>query len=49
VNTGWWWGNQRESKHLGDTGIGGRIILNWIFKKCDGGKDWIDVAQYRDA
>jgi hypothetical protein len=30
-------------------GIDGRIILQWIFKKWDGGGiDWIDLAQNRD-
>jgi hypothetical protein len=30
-------------------GVDERIILKWIFKKCDGGgMDWIDVAQDRD-
>jgi hypothetical protein len=28
-------------------GIDGRIILKWIFRKRDGGMDWIDVAQDR--
>ena len=31
--------------HLGDPGVDGRIILRWIFKKWDGGMDWIDLAQ----
>jgi len=25
----------------------GRIILRWIFRKWDGGMDWIDLAQDR--
>jgi hypothetical protein len=34
---------------LGDPGVGGRIILRWIFRKRDvGGKDWIELAQDRD-
>jgi len=33
---------------LGDPGIDGRIILRWIFRKWDGGIDWIDLAQVRD-
>jgi hypothetical protein len=43
-----WWGNFRERDHLEDPGLGGRIILRWIFRKWDGDKDWIDLAQNRD-
>jgi len=35
--TGFWWGNLRERDHLGDPGVDGRIILRWIFRKCDVG------------
>jgi hypothetical protein len=41
----------RETDHLKEIGIYGRIILNWIFKKRyggGGGMDWIDMAQDRD-
>jgi len=30
-----------------DLGVDGRIILKRIFKKCDGGMDWIDQARNR--
>ena len=30
-----------------DTGVGGTIILKWIFKKRRG-MDWIDLSQDRD-
>jgi hypothetical protein len=34
--TGFWWGNLRERDHLEDSGVAGRIILRWIFRKWDG-------------
>jgi hypothetical protein len=38
---GFWWENLRERGHLEDTGIDGRIILRWIFRKGGGhGMDW---------
>ena len=30
-----------------DPGADGRIILKWIFRKWDGGMDWIELAQGR--
>ena len=33
---------------MDDTGVEKRKILNWIFKKCDGVMDWIDLTQNRD-
>jgi len=41
-------GNLREGGYLEDVSVDGRVILNWIFKKLDGGMDWIDLAQDRD-
>jgi len=48
VYTGFWWRNLRERGHLEDPGIDGRIILRWIFRKWDGGMDWMDLDQDRD-
>jgi hypothetical protein len=35
--TGFCWEYLRERDHWGDPGVGGRIILRWIFKKWDVG------------
>ena len=48
VHTGFEWGNMREAGHLEDLGVDGRIILKRIFKKWDGGMDWIVLAENRD-
>jgi hypothetical protein len=41
------WGNLRERNHWKDTGIDGRIILRWIFRKWDvelwAGLGWLRI------
>jgi len=37
-----------DRDHLEDPGVDGRIILRWIFRRLDGGMDWIDLAQEGD-
>jgi hypothetical protein len=44
VLSGLWWGNLGKRDHLEDTGVDGRIVLKWIFKKWDGGMDCIDLT-----
>jgi len=43
-----WWGKLGEREHLGDPGIGGRIILRWIFRKWDvgvsTGSSWLRIG-----
>jgi hypothetical protein len=48
VQTKFWWEDLRVKDHLEDQGVGGKIILKWVFKKWNGGMDWIYLAQNRD-
>jgi len=47
VHTRFWRGNLRKNDHLEDLGTNWRRTLKWIFKKWEGGMDWIDMAQDR--
>jgi hypothetical protein len=42
------WGKLRVGVHLEDPGVDGRIILEWMLERLDGGIDWIDMVQDRD-
>jgi hypothetical protein len=46
--TGFWWDNLKRGDHLGDPDVDGRIILRWIFRKWNGGMNWIDLARDTD-
>ena len=49
VCTRFWWGNLRERDHWGDQDVDGRIILRWVFRKCEGVVgDWMELAKDRD-
>ena len=37
-----------RNNHLEEIGVDERVILRWIFRKWDGGTDWIELAQNRD-
>ena len=34
-HTGFRWGHPLERDHFEEPGVEGRIILRWIFRKCD--------------
>jgi len=48
LNTGFIWGNLRETHHLEDPGVDGRIILGWIIRKWDvgvwTGSNWLKIG-----
>jgi hypothetical protein len=47
LHIGFFWEDLREGDHLGDPGVGGRIILKWIFKEWDGawtGLSWLRIV-----
>ena len=48
VCTRFWWGNLRERHHWGDQDVDGRIILRWVFRKCEGvvetGWSWLRIG-----
>jgi hypothetical protein len=34
----------KQRDHFEGPGVGGRMILKWIFTKMDAGVNWIDLA-----
>jgi len=48
LHTTFWLENLKERDHLKDPVLDERKILKRIFKKQDGGMEWIDLARYRD-
>jgi hypothetical protein len=39
------WGNLSEREYLEDPGLDVKVILDWVFRKQNGGVDCIDLAQ----
>ena len=46
THTEFWSGNLRERGHLGEPDADGKIILKWIFRKCDVGM-WTGIEMTR--
>jgi hypothetical protein len=43
VQSGFWWGNLRESENVEYLSLNGRIMLKLILEKWDGSMEWIDL------
>jgi hypothetical protein len=37
MHTGVWCGNLKERDHFEEAGVDGELILEWVFRKLDGG------------
>jgi hypothetical protein len=48
VHTGYRLKHLTDGGRLEDPGVDGSIMLQWVFKKRDGGMDCFDLAQERD-
>ena len=48
LRTGFWWRDVRESDHLEDVGVDGRIIKMDLQDVGSGRMDWIDLTVGRD-
>jgi hypothetical protein len=44
VHSEFWWVDLMEGEQLEDLGTGRMMILKWIFKKWNGGLDWIHLS-----
>jgi len=44
--TGFWWEKLRKRDHFEDSGVDGRIILRWMFRKWDVGV-WTGSISHR--
>jgi hypothetical protein len=48
VYIGFCWGNLKERVNLGDTGVDGKIMLRWIFRKRNVGvwtvSSWLRIG-----
>ena len=45
MHTGFWWTNLGERDSFEDLGLDGTMLLESIFKKWDGGMEYIDLTQ----
>jgi len=46
VYTGFWWRQLRETDHLEDLVVDGKVTLRWIFRKWDVGA-WTGLIWFR--